>query len=152
MSAQGPSTRWTGKLQKDLCQAQHHPKGHQEQAGLLDGREGALMEGSLGVWAGALDQLAWTYFNIPAIGEVTVIHSIVDVSRGEGRSKVELEEDSTGSMHFTHEPAIKEGPAQAHGLNTLNPGTPGETTMTWRRVCHTEEWGHCHFKRNVVSL
>lgn len=78
------------------------------------------MEGSLVVWAGALDQLAWAYFNIPAIGEVIVTHSIVNVSQGEERSQVELEEDSTGSMHFTHEPAIKEGSAQAHGLNTLN--------------------------------
>lgn len=151
-----PPDELTGRLlkevRKDLCQAQHHPEGHQRWVGLLGGREGALMGGSLVVWAGAFDQLAWTYFNIPALGEVTVIHSIVDVSgvRGEAKWSWSKTPQFLCISPMSQQPG--KGPAQAHGLNTLNPGTPGETTMTWSRMCHTEEWGHCHFKRNVVSL
>lgn len=59
------------------------------------------------VRAEALDWLAWTYCNIPAIGEVILAHSTVDVGRGEGEAKWSLGEDAAGSKPFTCEPVTE---------------------------------------------
>lgn len=50
-----------------------------------------MHEGALVVMGVALDQLAWTYVDISAMGKVVPVHCTVNGSKGEKKSKVFLD-------------------------------------------------------------